>query len=620
MRPAVRWMVLVAGLALFGSVRAQSAGTTIAGPFSVPLLTSQTISFSTTFKVPTPIQGSYILRVQLSAPNSLTAASLKLNGSQIFSLSDFAGGVTSVDKLVTLLASDSIALTVAGVKGTKIIITVFTVVYPKPISIAPNPLSLNIGASGTLTATLAPAPTASGTLTVTNGTPTVASVPGSISFGPGQTSVAIPVTVLSGGNTIVTASANGGQASATVAVDFPPSVNITSPAANSVFQTPATIQINASAADTDGTVAEVDFYQGGTLIGSATAAPYNFTWTNVTPGSYALTAVATDNQGESTASAAVTIRVNAPPSVAITNPGPGATFTAPATITLLATASDSDGSIASVTLYQGTTAIATVNTVPYSFNWSNVAQGAYTLTAVATDNDGAVTTSAPINITVNSGIAQMYYIVPDHLDTPRLVTDRNQNAVWRWDQGEPFGNDVPNTNPAGVGMFDFPLRFPGQYFDRETNIEYNAMRDFDSAIGRYIESDPISVGLHARMWMAGLASTRLTRMTERPPLAINPYLYVVNNPLKWVDPTGLLEPEQTGPYPMPPGDHCPLVEQVLLGVLPANPIIPVGIAVWLCVYNCCPTCPPKETCLVTQIQYGIYGTRVGCTYYIRRPS
>jgi RHS repeat-associated protein len=519
MRPAVRWIALLAGLALLGagSARAQSAGTTIAGPFTVPLPSTSTFSFSTGFKVPPPIQGSYIVRVQLSAPNSLTAASLKLNGAQIFSLSDFAGGVTSVDKVVTLLASDAIALSVAGAKGTRITITVFTVVIPKPVSLAPSLLTLNIGGSGTLTATLAPAPTTAGTLAIANGNPAVASAPASVGFSPGQTSVAIPVSALSGGSTIVTASANGGQASATIAVDTPPSVNLTSPVANSVFQAGATIPLSADAADPDGAVARVDFYQGGVLIGSAASAPYTFSWANVAAGSYSLAAVATDNQGSSTASASVTIRVNAPPAVSLTSPANGVSFTAPATIQLTANASDSDGTIARVDFFQGTTTIGSVTTVPYTFSWTNVAQGPYALTAVATDNDGAMTTSDVVNIAVNSGVAQMYYIVPDHLNTPRLIADSTGTTVWRWDQREPFGNDVPNNNPLGQGAFDFPLRFPGQYFDRETNLAYNWMRDFDPVIGRYVESDPIGL-------VAGL----------------NTYTYVNDNPLMEVDPSGLL--------------------------------------------------------------------------------
>jgi len=524
MRPAIRWIVLAVGVALlgYGSARAQSAGTTIAGPFTVTLPSSQTISFSTGFRVPTPIQGSYVLRVALGAPNSLTALSLGLNSVQVFALSDFAGSVTTADRVATLLASNTIALQVAGARGTRITITVFTAVMPKPVSLVPNPLSLNIGGSGTLTATLAPTPTAAGTLAVTNGMPSVANVPGSVPFATGHTSVAIPVTAFSGGSTIVTASANGGQASTTVAVDAPPSVSITSPAANSVFQAPATIQISASAADPDGTVAEVDFYQGGSLIGAATSAPYNFTWTGVGPGSYVLSAVAIDNMDASTVSSGVTIRVNAPPAVVLTSPATGASFTAPATIPLAADTSDSDGTLASVTFYQGTTPIGTVTSAPYTFSWTNVGQGSYALTAVATDNDGAVTTSPTVNVIVNSGVAQIYYIVPDQLNTPRLVANQAGTTVWRWDNTEPFGNSLPNDDPDGDGVpFGLDLRFPGQFFDRETFLHYNYLRDcYDPATGRYCQSDPVGL-------VGGL----------------NPYLYVRNYPLELADPTGLLYPE-----------------------------------------------------------------------------
>jgi RHS repeat-associated protein len=90
-------------------------------------------------------------------------------------------------------------------------------------------------------------------------------------------------------------------------------------------------------------------------------------------------------------------------------------------------------------------------------------------------------------------------------------------AVWRWDQAEPFGIIPPDENPAGVGTFEFPLRFPGQYADKETNLFYNWMRDYSSAEGRYLQSDPI--GLRG---------------------GLNTYSYVGANPLRFVDPRGLL--------------------------------------------------------------------------------
>ncbi len=91
---------------------------------------------------------------------------------------------------------------------------------------------------------------------------------------------------------------------------------------------------------------------------------------------------------------------NQSPTVALTSPAAGATFSAPATVTLSANAADADGTVSGVAFYQGTTLLGTDTSAPYNFTWSNVAAGSYTLTAVATDNAGAVTTSTAAAITV----------------------------------------------------------------------------------------------------------------------------------------------------------------------------------------------------------------------------
>jgi uncharacterized membrane protein len=185
-----------------------------------------------------------------------------------------------------------------------------------------------------------------------------------------------------------------------------PSVTLTSPAAGATFSAPASITLTADATDLDGTIEDVKFYAGGALVGTSTSSPFTVSWTNVAAGTYALSAVATDNEGATATSAPVSITVanNTAPTVSITSPAGGATFAAPASITLTAAAADADGTIASVTFHAGGTPVGTATGSPYTVTWSNVAAGSYTLTAVATDNLGATTTSAPVAITVTAPV------------------------------------------------------------------------------------------------------------------------------------------------------------------------------------------------------------------------
>jgi RHS repeat-associated protein len=206
---------------------------------------------------------------------------------------------------------------------------------------------------------------------------------------------------------------------------------------------------------------------------------------------------------------------NAAPTVSITSPAANATFTAPASITLTANAQDTDGTVTQVQYFANASPIGTATASPYSFNWTNVAAGTYSLTAVATDNVGATTTSAPVPITVGAAQAKLYFIHTDHLNTPRLIADDQQRTVWRWDNTDPFGGNPPDENPSGLGVFEFPLRFPGQYFDPETGAAQNGHRDYWREIGRYQQFDPI--GLRG---------------------GVNGFAYVGSNPLSYADPTG----------------------------------------------------------------------------------
>ena len=102
----------------------------------------------------------------------------------------------------------------------------------------------------------------------------------------------------------------------------PPSVSLTSPAAGATFTVPTNITMSATASDTDGTVSRVEFYAGASLVGTDTTSPYSTTWNDVPAGSYSLTAVAYDNAGATTTSAARTVTVSnpTPPNRAVFNP------------------------------------------------------------------------------------------------------------------------------------------------------------------------------------------------------------------------------------------------------------------------------------------------------------
>ena len=115
----------------------------------------------------------------------------------------------------------------------------------------------------------------------------------------------------------------------------------------------------------------------------------------------------------------------------------------------------------------------------------------------------------------------VFYIHPDHLGSPYAVSNNAKNIVWKRDTFElgasPFGADLTvNGKQFSTEYFEMPLRFPGQYWDRETGNHYNYFRDYDPSLGRYVQSDPI-----------GLAG------------GVNTFSYVSNDPLLGVDIYGL---------------------------------------------------------------------------------
>ncbi len=313
----------------------------------------------------------------------------------------------------------------------------------------------------------------------------------------------------------------------------PPVVSLQPTPPGVTYIAPATITLaaNANANGANNAITLVQFFQGGSLIGSTTTptspngSSYSIVWDKVPANTYSITAKATDSAGNTSTSSPLIINVinNNPPVISLT--ASPLNSTAPASITLTANASDSDGTISKVDFFNGTTNIASLTQPPFTTQWNNVSAGSYTLTVTATDNLGASTVSSPVTITVTSHVAKVFDIHTDHLNTPRVITDSNGNPVWRWDSA-PFGETLPDENPqktGSTGNFVFNLRFAGQYFDRETNLHYNYFRDYDPQTGRYIQSDPI--GLDGGM---------------------NTYGYVGGNPVENTDTFGLASQCYTG--------------------------------------------------------------------------
>jgi gliding motility-associated-like protein len=231
----------------------------------------------------------------------------------------------------------------------------------------------------------------------------------------------------------------------TVATNAKPVVSITGPANNAQFNVGAAITITATATDAGGSVTKVEFFDGTTKLGEDLTSPYSFAWGNATAGSHSLTAKATDNQNNVTTSSAVVITVgtNSPPVVSITAPTTGAQVISGTAISITATASDANGTVAKVEFFRGTTKLGEDLTSPYNFNWNNAPAGNHALTAKATDNLGATSTSAIVNVsvvnpvgpTVDAGEDQ-FLTLPDNSATLTSSVVSTSPVEYSWTQVE----------------------------------------------------------------------------------------------------------------------------------------------------------------------------------------
>ncbi len=199
-------------------------------------------------------------------------------------------------------------------------------------------------------------------------------------------------------------------------------------------------------------------------------------------------------------------------------------------------------------LWGGNSATATptaAEKLGYQYYYDEDGSLPYELGAGGANSTGAAhyvylpTPAGPMPVAFYNG-SRHYAVHTDHLNTPRRLTQSDKKIAWQWAYSA-FGEEqpttgrnryvdpvtTPNAGSTTIADVTFNLRYPGQYFDKESNLHYNYFRSYDSRTGRYTQADPIDL---QGGW--------------------NRFAYVESDPLMSVDPDGLKKKA-----PPIPGDY-----------------------------------------------------------------
>ena len=195
------------------------------------------------------------------------------------------------------------------------------------------------------------------------------------------------------------------------------------------------------------------------------------------------------------------------------------------------------------------------------------------------------TTTANSQTTTTISPPDYYYYQNDHLGTPQQLIDSAGNLVWQQKStafgeaqvtlGDATSETSHTSNTPSTGVIANPFRFAGQYYDIETNTNYNYHRQYNFREGGYTQTDPI-----------GLAG------------GLNRQAYVNSNPIKLIDPSGLTiygGPAGSGVYQdLPPPTGCRKAKQFKSGdIYGWEPCEPPTVTppVPTCL---CPPCGPPQ--------------------------
>jgi hypothetical protein len=203
-------------------------------------------------------------------------------------------------------------------------------------------------------------------------------------------------------------------------------------------------------------ITSIEFRVNGVSVGVDTSAPFEVTWTPAAPGSYVITAIATDSSAASNntlTSAPVNVTVTAVRTVTVIGPANNSAVTQNSELFLRSTAAMSDGIVASVEYLLNGASLGTVSTAPYNLAATiTAAPGSYSLVARATASDSVtVFDSAPITLNVAAAIGTgpvVSVLSPTPTDTIAVSTSVSVTA-----SAVDADGFIPNTAPGGVTFY-----------------------------------------------------------------------------------------------------------------------------------------------------------------------
>ena len=343
-----------------------------------------------------------VVKVEFYEANSLIGTATSPPFTNTFSpiaKGNFAFKATATDNKGAKTTSNTVTIFVSTTGGGN---------NPPTVSLAASPTTVSAGVVSVVTATAADTDGFISKVLFFDGASLLGQAttpPFSINFSSGVVGPHA-ITAIAYDNKDATTTSNTVMVTVGASTNKPPTVTLA--ASSSSVATGVTSTLSATAADSDGTISKVVFYNGATLLGQVTTLPYTYAFSSNTAGVFTLTAIAFDNLNAQTTSNGVTVTVttgggglNKAPTVSLAA-SPMAVTVGSATM-LTATAADSDGTISSVVFMNGTTVLNTDTTAPYTFSYTPAAAGTYSLTAIATDNQGAKTTSSVVTVTASTG-------------------------------------------------------------------------------------------------------------------------------------------------------------------------------------------------------------------------